>query len=350
MASIRHRGDKWQARIKRNQRVIEKSFRLKADAQRWAFVTETDLERGTYKMAADPCDQTLKDALLRYGQEVTPKKRGAEVEGIRITALTRHALAAKTLAAIRSLDVAAYRDERIRAGRSASTIAKELGLMSAVYKIAKAEWGYETLINPVAGVSKPRQPDGRKRRLLDGEEELLLSALDADPPSNTLHLTAPRNPMLKSIVVIAIETAMRRSEILSLKWEHINFFRRVAHLPMTKNGSSRDIPLSSRALETLKGIAKSSETFVFPLSPNALKLAFSRAIKRAKHQYRLGTEHPDPRLFVDLTFHDLRHEATSRLAEIFQAHELAKITGHKDLRMLLRYYHPKVEDLARKLK
>ena len=350
MASIRHRGDKWQARIKRNQIVIEKSFRLKADAQRWALMTETDLERGTYKMAADPCDQTLKDSLLRYGQEVTTKKRGAEVEGIRISALTRHALAAKTLAAIRAPDVAAYRDERIRARRSASTIAKELGLISAVFKIAKAEWGYELLINPVIGVSKPRQPEGRKRRLLDGEEELLLSALDADPPSTTHNLTSPRNPMVRAIVVIAIETAMRRSEILSLKWEHIDSSRRVAHLPMTKNGSSRDIPLSSRALETLNGLAKSSETFVFPLSPNALKLAFSRAIKRAKHQYCLSTVQPDTRLFVDLTFHDLRHEATSRLAETFQAHELAKITGHKDLRMLLRYYHPKVEDLARKLK
>jgi integrase len=350
MASIRHRGDKWQARIKRNQLMIERSFRLKADAHRWALATEADLERGTYKMAPYSCDQTLSDALLRYGREVTPKKRGAEVEGIRITALARHAIAAKKLSAIRPPDVAAYRDERIRAGRSASTIAKELGLMSAVYKIAKAEWGYETLVNPVAGVAKPRQPDGRKRRLLDDEEELLLSALDADAPSFTHSLIGPRNPIVKAIVVIAIETAMRRSEILSLKWEHIDFVRRVAHLPMTKNGSSRDIPLSSRALETLKGLAKSSETFVFPLSPNALKLAFSRAIKRAKQQYRLRAEQANARLFVDLTFHDLRHEATSRLAEIFQAHELAKITGHKDLRMLLRYYHPKVEDLARKLK
>jgi len=118
---------------------------------------------------------------------------------------------------------------------------------------------------------------------------------------------------------------------------------------MTKNGSSRDVPLSPRALETLRDQVKTSEVYVFPLSPNAFKLAFHRGLKRAR-RYHLQTKQPDPRMFVDLRFHDLRHEATSRLAETFQAHELAKITGHRDLRMLLRYYHPKAEDLARKMK
>lgn len=349
MASIRHRGDKWQARIKRNQQVIEKSFRLKADAQRWALVTEMELERRTYQITPHSYAQTLRDALMRYERDVTPKKRGAEIERIRIGALLRHGLASKALSEIRAPDVAAYRDERIRAGKSASTISKELGLISAIFKTAKAEWGYEALSNPVTGISKPRQPEGRKRRLLAGEEASLLSALDTHGTKTKNNTSASRNPMVRAIVIIAIETGMRRSEILSLRWEHINFSACVAHLPMTKNGSSRDVPLSPRALETLRGQVRASEVYVFPLSPNAFKLAFHRGLKRAR-RYHLQTEQPDPRMFVDLRFHDLRHEATSRLAETFQAHELAKITGHRDLRMLLRYYHPKAEDLARKMR
>ena len=129
---------------------------------------------------------------------------------------------------------------------------------------------------------------------------------------------------------------MRRGELLGLRWEHINLDRRTCHLPITKNGNSRDIPLSNCAVETLIKLPHNLSDIVFPLSPVALRGLWGRACKRAGIR--------------ELRFHDLRHEATSRFFEKgLNVMEVASITGHKDLRMLLRYTHLRAEDLAEKL-
>lgn len=349
MAAIRKRGSKWQARVKRNGQTLDKSFLTKADAQRWARTVEADIERGTFRPKGESSQLTLRAALDRYGQEVTPQKRGAVFEYSRIRTLKVHPLSQKPLAAIRASDVAAYRDERKQAGRAASTLAKELGLISSVFKIAFAEWGMDDLGNPVAGVKKPRQPNGRERRLLPGEEDLLLQAFVDAAADGSARPNACTNLWVRPIVIVALESAMRRGEILSLRWEHIDLGKRVAHLPMTKNGASRDVPLSPRAVQTLQALPHAIDGRVFPISANALKLSFQRGLKRARRLYLKSGPNADLNMFADLRFHDLRHEATSRLASSFEAHELAKVTGHRDLRMLLTYYHPRAADLARKL-
>jgi len=348
MAAIRKRGSKWQARVKRNGQTLDKSFFTKADALRWARTIESEIERGAFRPYPKASPVTLETALGRYGREVTPQKRGAIIEQSRIRTLVKHPIAKEMLASIRPSDIAAYRDERKQAGRAASTLAKELGLISAVFKIAIAEWGMEDLTNPVVGVKKPRQPNGRERRLFPGEEEWLLQAFG----EMETHGESPKaaiNPWMQPIVVLAIETAMRRGEILSLRWENIDLAKRVAHLPVTKSGTSRDVPLSLRAVQTLQSLPGSITGSVFPISANALKLAFKRGLGRARRWYEQQEKNPDPKMFANLRLHDLRHEATSRLAGVFEAHELAKVTGHRDLRMLLRYYHPRAEELARKL-
>jgi integrase len=128
---------------------------------------------------------------------------------------------------------------------------------------------------------------------------------------------------------------MRQGEILALDWEFIYFNRPVAHVRNSKNGQARDVPLSPRAVKILKELPRSIGGKVFPTTASALKQSWSRACKRASLE--------------DFHFHDLRHEATTRLAEKFDMHELMKVTGHKDVRMLARYYHPRAEDLAKKL-
>lgn len=348
MAAIRKRGSKWQARVKRNGQTLDKSFLTKADAQRWARTIEAEIERGAFRPYPKATQITLAAALGRYGREVTPQKRGAAIEQCRIRTLVKHPLAQEMLTSIRAADIAAYRDERKQAGKAASTLAKELGLISAVFKIAIAEWGMEDLINPVVGVKKPRQPNGRERRLFPGEEEWLLQAFG----EMERHGESPKaaiNPWIQPIVIVAIETAMRRGEILSLRWENIDLAKRVAHLPITNNGTSRDVPLSLRAVQTLQSLPRSITGSVFPISANALKLAFKRGLGRARRWYEQQEKNPDSKMFANLRLHDLRHEATSRLAGVFEAHELAKVTGHRDLRMLLTYYHPRAEELARKL-
>jgi integrase len=160
---------------------------------------------------------------------------------------------------------------------------------------------------------------------------------------------------------------MRRGEIVSLLWVNVDLNRRVVHLPSTKNGDARDVPLSSRAVAVLQArkdardhakedtseIDKYDAGRVFEIRSDAVTRAFERAVARARMLYidesRAAQQRPDGKFLTDLRFHDLRHEATSRLASIFPMHELTKITGHKDRRMLMRYYHPRAEDLAKKL-
>jgi integrase len=175
-------------------------------------------------------------------------------------------------------------------------------------------------------ISKAKAPRPRDRRLEPGELERLLSAC-----SNP-------NPWFRPVIIFAIETGMRRGEILPLCWEHVHLGKRYAHLPDTKNGDSRDVPLSPMALELLEGLPRNirSDQVVFPLHFEALKSAWGRVCSRAG--------------ISDLRFHDLRHEATSRFFEKgLNVMELAAITGHKDLRMLQRYTHLRAEDLALKL-
>ena len=167
-------------------------------------------------------------------------------------------------------------------------------------------------------VRRPNVPQGRKRRLEDGEEKRLLAACDRG-----------RTPLLKQLVILAIETGMRRGELLGLRWEHVHLSRRIVHIPLTKNGESRDVPLSRRATDTLAALSKHkqpSAELVFPMSGNSVRLAFERLRVRAK--------------MPDFHFHDLRHEAISRLFERgLNIAEVSAISGHKELRMLQRYTH-----------
>jgi integrase len=136
-------------------------------------------------------------------------------------------------------------------------------------------------------------------------------------------------------VQLAIETAMRRGELLSLRWEYVDLQERTVFLPMTKNGCSRHVPLSSAAVQILERLPRAISGEVFPLTPNAVKQAFNRARADA------GLD--------DLHLHDLRHEGASRLSERLNVLELASLTGHRDLRMLQRYTHPRASELAKKL-
>ena len=349
MAAFRKRGGKWQARVKKDGHTIEKTFVIKADAERWARKIESELERRGTRQESDAHRVTLAEALSRYSMEITPRKRGAAIELVRVRALSQHPLALRTLMTIRPHDVARYRDQRLQVGMAASTLAKELGLLSAVFRVAIAEWDMDDLVNPVAGIMRPRQPPGRTRRLLPGEEDALLAAFERRSDCIQLTPGVTLNPYVRPILIMAIETAMRRGELLGLRWEDVDLNRRIAHLPITKNGTSRDVPLSPQAIQTLARVPRSPCGRVFPMSANALKLAFNRGLIRARQRYEELTPCPDPKMLRGLRFHDLRHEATSRLALVFQAHELARVTGHKDLRMLLRYFHPRAEDLARKL-
>lgn len=348
MATISKRGEKWQAKIRRDGFPSQsKTFRTKTEADAWARAQEAEMDRGAWRDRSKADSTTFYKLLERYAKDVAPTKRGAETEKIRLKTLMRDDLAKYKLSTLSPLILADWRDRRLSAGAAGSTVNRELNIISAVMNWARRELMIE-VENPVSAIRRPPQGQARDRRLEGDEGQRLLESLDDHSgeekrEDGKKYRQGSRNPWLKPIVQFAIETAMRRGELLSLTWDNIDTKRQIALLPLTKNGEARTVPLSSRAIAVLDGLLEEKSGIkplrigpVFPITANALKLGFERAVRRA------GLE--------DFHFHDLRHEATSRLAEkLPNLIELAAVTGHKDLRMLKRYYHPRAEDLAKKL-
>jgi integrase len=381
MASFRKRGPhQWEAQIRRRGFPAQsKTFNTKAEAEAWAQMIESEMARGVWISRGEAEATTLKDALDRYEREITPGKKSANGEKSFLRIWRATSLAKQVLAAIRSADVARLRDQWLQEYEPSSVL-RRLAVLSHVFTIARKEWGMESLSNPVELVRKPRANDARMRRIATATGEPANDQVGNGVGRQAMEGELERvvatsgSVLLPSVVWFAVETAMRRSEIVGLLWSHVDLERRVAHLPSTKNGSSRDVPLSTRAVELLKAVqaldskdededqaaevdvedeAVALDDRVFKMRSDAVTRAFERAVARARKKYldecKSTRKQPDSRYLTDLRFHDLRHEATSRLAAIFPMHELTKITGHKDPRMLMRYYHPRAEDLAKKL-
>ena len=264
----------------------------------------------------------LKEALQRYLDEVTPTKKGAKQEGDRIKDWMENELASRYLASLRSVDFAQYRDQKVANGASASTIRNQINIISHLFNVARKEWGMESLMNPIQNIRMPKMPSGRHRRLQDDEETKLLHA--ASYP-------------IRELMIVAVETGMRLGEILSMQWRNVDLKNAIVVLEDTKNGERRVVPLSCRARETIASLPRHIAGEVFPgLTNTTISHRFASLCKKLKIE--------------DLRFHDLRHEATSRLFEKgLDMMEVASITGHKTLHMLKRYTHLKAEDLVKKL-
>lgn len=376
MPTIRKRGQyQWEAQVRRRGYPAQsKTFTTKAQAEAWANMIESEMSRGVWVSRSEAEATTLYEALTRYEEEVSLSKKGAAQESSVLRICKAVDLAKRPLATIRSADIVKLRDEWLKLYKPA-TVLRRLAVLSHVFSIARKEWGMESLSNPLELVRKPQPNNARTRRVTAAVPAA--NAPDVDGPESERGaqngelervVAASGSTLLPPIIWLAVETAMRRSEIVTLRWEHVDLKRRVAHLAATKNGSARDVPLSSRAvavLQALKGALDEAKNEphegedtadagrVFEIRNDAVTRAFERAVTRARRIYvdecKAAKRRPDGKFLTDLRFHDLRHEATSRLASIFPMHELTKITGHKDPRMLMRYYHPRAEDLAKRL-
>lgn len=339
MATInRHRGG-WQARVRRRGYPQQTAtFDTKAQAERWAREIEGKIDSHAFTPITKEAERTtLREALERYEKERTAKKAQPNSERSRIRGLKAHALASRTLVAVRSTDVAALRDEMEEQEYAANTIRLHLAILSNLYNVARREWGFEAIANPCELVQKPSTTGTeRSRRLQQGELEGLQEHAEA---------------WLWPIIVLAIETAMRRSELPLVTWEQIDLKACTIHLPKTKNGEPRDVPLSPRAQEVLQELHRAAAGHkagtvalrpvepagrVFDRHPDNISHAFYEAAAAAK--------------IDDLRLHDLRHEATSRLVEKgLHVREIMAITGHKTMQMMKRYSHPRTADLVKKL-
>lgn len=323
MATIRKRGDRWQVQVRRTgQAPVSKSFVQKSDAQAWARKMESAADRGELG-APHTGTITTRTILERYRDEVTPRKKGADVERYRIKTLLSAPFADVELKALSPSLLRTYRDARLREV-SGPSVRRELSLLSRAYDVARKEWAWP-VANPLRDIVKPADSKPRERRLEPGEWDRLLTACEQC-----------RNPWIAPAVRLALETAMRRGELLRARWEHVDSARCTLLIPEAKNGHARTIPLSPAALALLERLPRHLSGRIVPLSPEALRHAWDRALRRA------GIE--------GLHFHDLRHEAVSRFFEKgLSVPEAALISGHRDYRMLFRYTHLRPEDVARKL-
>lgn len=329
----------WQARIRRKGQPLQsRTFPTKTLAEAWARQVEAQIERGAFVPTARAEAKLFKDLAQDFAQDYAPHHYRGEAWKAKLGHLTAR-LWAFSLVAITPERVAWYRDQRLAdpdprykdpktAPRiSGATVKTELDLLSKVLDVASKEFGIPLPMgNPVAQIRKPKDNPSRDRRLMAQEVQALLAACGQS-----------QNPWLLPAVEFSIATAMRQGEQLALTWDRIDLAKRVAWLPQTKNGTARAVPLSSTAKAVLERLPRSIDGQVFPVEKQTLSTVFRTACRRAK--------------IDNFRWHDLRHEALSRLAERgdLSVLELSGISGHKTLRLLQLYVQLHASQLAAKL-
>ena len=212
MASIRKRGNSWSVEIRKvGFESVRRTFSHRSDAKTWAAETEAEMDRGTYLPNREYLRVTFREALERYEREISSQKKSGETELSRLHRWQRHPLASRFLGALRSVDFAQFRDQRQAEGKSSNTIRLELALVSHLFNVARKEWGYEGLTNPIVNIRLPKPSRARDRRLVGDEAQRLMAALENS-----------RNSLMLPLVQFAIETGARQGEILKLEWRNVD--------------------------------------------------------------------------------------------------------------------------------
>lgn len=323
MASIRKHGDRWRAEVFRNGRRASKVLRTKRAAQDWAA-------RQEYLMGEAGPDRpslTLGEAARKYEVEIMPRKaarwnsRGSELYALRL--VSGDDLAKKPVAEITPADLAAWRDRRLQTVSPASA-QRYLNTLSSILTACEKDWGLIDA-NPMRKVRRPPAAPARNRRPTPDEiERLSVAGADLQTAMGRAHIA----------FIFAIETGMRAGEIAGLTAEMVDTERRVAHLPRTKNGETRDVPLSKEAIRLLGTLPEADPLFGFSSGPLLSNNWYMLKKKAA----------------VDgLNFHDSRHEAVTRLSKKLDVLALARMIGHKNIRELMTYYNETAEELAARL-
>jgi integrase len=327
MASIsKYRGG-YRAQVYVNGHRASGTFRTMREAQGWATAKESELKE-------TPAGRhTLRELVERYQRDVIAKKKGRDHEDRQATALLRDfpALADKKLADIDTPDMAQWRDARLRRV-SDGTILRQLSWLRHAFRLAREEWKWMEH-NPIKGMSIPRQPAPRTRRVHWKEVRALCRNLGYRPG----RAPGTRNQEVALAFMVALRSAMRAGEILSLGKDNLSLVRRVAaveHKTQHITGRPREVPLTRAAIRLLRPVADRARCFT--ISSAVLDALFRKARDRL--------------LIKDLHFHDSRAEALTRMARKIDVLTLARISGHKDLRVLQNaYYRETAAEIAARL-
>lgn len=273
--------------------------------------------------------QTLSEAADKWEASRNPGRS----DKTRLKALRALDWAKQPLSQLKPATISEWRDERLAKVKPA-TVIREMTTLRSVIEYARRDLGWIT-VNPIRDVRAPAEPPPRDRLISEPEIAAMIDELDYAGPVQTV-----RHEVAVALL-LALETAMRAGEICGLRWERIK--GNVAHLPKTKNGDARDVPLSTKAVALLKAmrgkqlihVRKKSDGRVFHITPATLDTLFRRARQDA------GLE--------GFTFHDSRANAITRLSKVLDIHDLARMIGHRDLNSLLVYYRAPASSIAERL-
>lgn len=332
MASFRKRSGGWRAEVAIKGIRTSETFSTKAEAVAWAAQVESDIRKGA-KVGIVP-NKTVEDAFNRYLEEVSSSKPGNKWEITRLRTIQKFRVGKVALSEMKLSDLTpetfgGWRDYRLNKDKvTGSTVNREIKLLSHVFTVCSTEWRWMAE-NPLKSVRRPRENSPRDVLYDDDQILRITSALGFNEER-----VSTLSGCLAVSFLFAIETGMRQGEILKLTKDDIS--GRVATLSKTKNGDSRFVPLSKRALELLTFLPEPEEGgTLFHVSSHSAGTLFRRA------KIRCGLK--------DYTFHDTRHLAVTRLAKKFDVLELARVVGHRNINQLRTYYNAKAEDLANKL-
>lgn len=296
----------------------------KRDALEWAARRTTEIKAmaggkgGTVK--------TLRQALDKYAEEVSPKKRGESKEIIRLEAFKRQALPIdRKLSELTTPDLVTWRDSRLKINARGSVL-RDMTLLGSVLETARKEWKWIE-VNPMRDVTRPENPDHRERLITGPEVRKVLRALGYGFPARSV------SQAVAACFLMALATGMRAGELCGLRWSDVkgDFVR----LPMTKNGSPRDVPLSKSAQRLLERMKGWDEDLVFGIKSQTLDALFRKARDKAR--------------LKGFTFHDSRHTAATRIAQKLHVLDLCKMFGWKNPKQAAVYYNESASNIAKRL-
>lgn len=331
--SIRKRNNKYQARAKitLDGQTVEKAktFTKRIDALKWLEETEIALRRDISTDLDE--DRTLAEAMIRYREEVSPTKKGVKKETTQIAKFLRQKEFPSQVKLV-NLTTEHFYKWRLSRNVQNSTKNREVALIRSILETARREWGW-IRTNPIRDLRILKAAPARNRRISQQEIDLICAALKYP---QGLEIVTTQQQKVAVLFLLGIETGMRLGELTSLDWSQVDLNKGTAMLLETKNGDKRGVPLSEVAVNLFKSLREKHSGEIFDIASSTVTTFFRRAVKKSN--------------INDLTFHDTRHEACTRLSRCFDVLSLAKVIGHRDTRSLMIYYNPTIEELAMQLR
>ena len=324
MATIRKRFGKWQVQIRRhNYPQIIKSFKEKSTATKYAREIELKMDKQQFEDYSNAADTTLRDILIRYRDEITPKKKGSKWETYKLNLLIRHKISSLSLLHLNPTALYALKNE-LSINRKPGTVKHYFSFINNAWNTAERVWGINLPPkNPIKYVILDKVYDRRDRILNEEEYKKLLAS------ASTSNLR-----ILKDMIILAYQTAMRFGEILKLNRKDVDLNKRLITLRDTKNGEDRTIPISNIAIEILRKYPFGERYFI--IKRDQFRHYFEQACKRAE--------------IINFRFHDLRACAITKMfLSGMTVPEVAVISGHKTWSQLSRYTRIKPEQLIDKI-